>query len=115
VVKVGKTIATIEVHLRDDATGVLVAQVGATFPILAALLLRHDACRAGVDISKTLNALNELVEWSGCVLQGTHVKFIAENEPTMAALIQQQLAQQQQQRGEQQEPQALMTTLRSKL
>ncbi len=55
----------------------------------------------------------------GCVLQGTHVKFIAENEPTMAALIQQQLAQQQQQQGEQQggqqEPQESMTTLRSKL
>lgn len=86
------------------------------FPFWLHLCCGTDACRAGVDISKTLNALNELVEWSGCVLQGTHVKFIAENEPTMAALIQQQLAQQQQQqRGEQQEPQALMTTLRSKL
>ncbi|EFN54601.1 hypothetical protein CHLNCDRAFT_135083 [Chlorella variabilis] len=58
VVKVGKTIATIEVYLRDEASGALVAQ-------------------------------------------GTHVKFIAEQEPTMASLLSHQGQQQQQQQQQQ--------------
>jgi hypothetical protein len=117
-VKLGRTIATIDVQLREEGSNTLVAQVSWVAPTwgpacLPACLPAAPACAA----ASTANSRPVAACFCLICPKGTHIKFIAENKPTMEQIIEQQAkeAQQQGQRQQGQQHQATLLGIRSKL